>query len=131
MFEDELTPTRRQFPRIPAEDVVLIHRIGPAEQEEQTKVRQIGLGGLMISSVESLGVDSYLRLKLTIDAEEVEATGRVVWEKPAGPTWTRGASWSGKDMPMLLHTFEYIVRNSLLKWWDSLLPDPNEGLGTT
>jgi hypothetical protein len=83
MFEDELTPTRRQFPRIPAEDVVLIHRIGPAEHEEQTTARQIGLGGLMISSVESLGVDSYLRLKLTIDAEEVEATGRVVWEKPA------------------------------------------------
>ena len=79
MFEDELTPTRRQFPRIPAEDIVLIHRIGPAEQEEQTTARQIGLGGLMISSVESLGVDSYL----TIDAEEVEATGRVVWEKPA------------------------------------------------
>ena len=83
MFEDELTPTRRQFPRVPAEDVVLIHRIGPAEQEEQTTARQIGLGGLMISSVESLGVDSYLRLKITIDAEEVEATGRVVWEKPA------------------------------------------------
>jgi len=83
MFEDELTPTRRQFPRIPTEDVVLIHRIGPAEEAEETKVRQIGLGGLMISSVESLGVDSYLRLKLTIDAEEVEATGRVVWEKPA------------------------------------------------
>jgi len=83
MFEDELTPTRRQFPRVPAEDVVLIHRIGPAEEAEETKVRQIGLGGLMISSVESLGVDSYLRLKLTIDAEEVEATGRVVWEKPA------------------------------------------------
>ena len=37
----------------------------------------------MISSVESLGVDSYLRLKLTIDAEEVEATGRVVWERSA------------------------------------------------
>ena len=83
MFEDELTPTRRQFPRVPAEDVVMIHRIGPAEQEEQTTARQIGLGGLMISSVDSLGVDSYLRLKITIDAEEVEATGRVVWEKPA------------------------------------------------
>jgi Tfp pilus assembly protein PilZ len=83
MFEDELTPTRRQFPRIPAEDVVLIHRIGPADQVEETMARQIGLGGLMISSVESLGVDSYLRLKLTIDGEEIEATGRVVWEKPA------------------------------------------------
>ena len=43
----------------------------------------IGLGGLMISSTESLGVDSFLRLKLTVEAEEVEATGRVVWEKPA------------------------------------------------
>ena len=83
MLEDELTPTRRQFPRIPAEDVVMIHRIGPEEEAEQTTARQIGLGGLMVSSVESLGVDSYLRLKLTIDAEEIEATGRVVWEKPA------------------------------------------------
>jgi hypothetical protein len=33
--------------------------------------------------VEPLGVDSYLRLKITIDAEEIEATGRVVWEKLA------------------------------------------------
>jgi hypothetical protein len=83
MLEDELTPTRRQFPRIPAENVVMIHRIGPADQEEHATARQIGLGGLMISSVEPLGVDSYLRLKVTIDAEEVEATGRVVWEKLA------------------------------------------------
>jgi hypothetical protein len=37
----------------------------------------------MISSVESLGVDSYLRLTITIEREVVEATGRVVWEKPA------------------------------------------------
>ncbi|MEJ2583303.1 MAG: PilZ domain-containing protein, partial [Acidobacteriota bacterium] len=64
-------------------DVVMVHRLGPAEEEEETTARQIGLGGLMISSAESLGVDSYLRLKLTIEAEEVEATGRVVWEKPA------------------------------------------------
>ena len=83
MFEDELTPTRRQYPRIPAENVVMIHRIGPAEQKEIGTARQIGLGGLMISSTESLGVDSFLRLKLTVEAEEVEATGRVVWEKPA------------------------------------------------
>jgi len=82
MYEDDLTPTRRQFPRVPAEDVVLIHRVGPAKQEEESTVRQIGLGGLMISSVEALGVDSYLRLKLTIDGQEIEATGRVVWEKP-------------------------------------------------
>lgn len=83
MFEDELTPTRRQYPRVPTENVVLIHRIGPAEQKEMATARQIGLGGLMISSVDSLGVDAYLRLAITIDNEVVEATGRVVWEKPA------------------------------------------------
>ena len=82
MLEDELTPARRQYPRIPSENVVMIHRIGPAEQAEMATARQIGLGGLMISSVESLGVDSYLRLTITIDHEVVDATGRVVWEKP-------------------------------------------------
>ena len=82
MFEDELTPTRRQYPRVPTENVVMIHRIGPAEEKEMATALQIGLGGLMISSVESLGVDSYLRLAITIDNEVVEATGRVVWEKP-------------------------------------------------
>ena len=33
-----------------------------------------------------------------------------------------GASWTGDDIPILLHTFEYIVRESLLKWWQSMLP---------
>lgn len=83
MFEDELTPTRRQYPRIPAENVVLIHRIGPGEQTGEGTTRQLGLGGLMVSSVEPLGIDSFLRLRITIDADVVEATGRVVWEKPA------------------------------------------------
>jgi len=31
-----------------------------------------------------------------------------------------GGSWTEKDTPMLLHTFEYIVRNALLKWWGEL-----------
>jgi hypothetical protein len=82
MFEDELTPTRRQFPRIPTENLVMIHRLGPSEEPETATARQIGLGGLMISSNESLGVDSYLRLKIAVEAEEIEAMGRVVWERP-------------------------------------------------
>ena len=83
MFDDELTPTRRQYPRVPADNVVMIHRIGPADQEAMATTRQIGLGGLMITSVESLGVDSFLRLTITIGNEMVEATGRVVWERDA------------------------------------------------
>ena len=34
---------------------------------------------------------------------------------------SHGAVWARKDTPMTLHTFEYIARNALLSWWDSLL----------
>ena len=73
-------PIPRQFPRIPAESEVRIHRLGPAEQEAFATTRQIGLGGILVSSVESLGVDSYLRLMISLENDVVEATGRVVWE---------------------------------------------------
>jgi hypothetical protein len=44
-------------------------------------------------------------------------------EKPFGlATEALGAVWIAKDTPMLLHTFEYIVRNALLNWWESMLP---------
>jgi hypothetical protein len=47
-------------------------------------------------------------------------------EKPFGlATEALGAVWIAKDTPMLLHTFEYIVRNALLKWWESMLPKTN------
>ena len=29
----------------------------------------------------------------------------------------RGGVWIAKDVPMTLYIFEYIVRESLLKWW--------------
>ena len=31
-----------------------------------------------------------------------------------------GGVWLGKDIPMLLHTFEYIVRHALNGWWSSM-----------
>jgi hypothetical protein len=49
-------------------------------------------------------------------------------EKPFGlATSSYGSVWLTKDTPMLLHIFEYIVRNSLLKWWKSMLSDENGG----
>lgn len=43
-------------------------------------------------------------------------------EKPLGlATGARGAVWRAKDTPMLLHTFEHIVRGALLNWWESML----------
>lgn len=33
----------------------------------------------------------------------------------------KGGTWIKEDSPMLLHTFEYIVRGCLLNWWKSLV----------
>jgi hypothetical protein len=42
-------------------------------------------------------------------------------EVPVGLAMSaRGGVWVAKDTPMQLHTFEYIVRCSLLNWWKSL-----------
>ncbi len=43
-------------------------------------------------------------------------------EKPLGLAFeTLSGVWIEKDIPMLLHTFEYIVRHVILKWWESML----------
>ena len=38
-----------------------------------------------------------------------------------GGAASSGATWTAKDLPINLHTFHYITRNALLKWWDSQL----------
>ncbi len=35
-------------------------------------------------------------------------------------TGTQGGVWMSDDLPMTLHTFEYIARGALLNWWSSL-----------
>lgn len=48
------------------------------------------------------------------------------WEAP-GETMpglgmiSNGTPWARADLPMPLHTFEYIARGALLRWWDSLV----------
>jgi hypothetical protein len=38
-------------------------------------------------------------------------------EVPLGlATWTGSATWNARDIPMLLHTFAYITRGTLLNW---------------
>lgn len=42
-------------------------------------------------------------------------------EIPTGQaSGTAGSSWKHEDTPMALHTFEYIVRDSLNAWWQSI-----------
>lgn len=50
-------------------------------------------------------------------------------EIPSGlASSAKGGTWLVDDTPMLLHTFEYIVRGALLKWWHSLAPHTSRGL---
>lgn len=45
-------------------------------------------------------------------------------EVPLGlSTSAQGGFWLKEDAPILLHTFEYIVRGVLLNWWESLIPE--------
>jgi hypothetical protein len=39
---------------------------------------------------------------------------------PVGGVSELGGVWLSKDIPMLLHTFEYIVRHVLNRWWSSM-----------
>jgi hypothetical protein len=50
-------------------------------------------------------------------------TWSCVAEKPIGLAASiAGGTWLAKDTPMLLHTFEYIARNALMKWWTTIVP---------
>ncbi len=41
-------------------------------------------------------------------------------EAPPGlASLSRGGVWAASDMPMLLHTFAYLVQHALISWWSS------------
>ncbi len=42
-------------------------------------------------------------------------------EKPRSSTSCHGKSLHPDEKPMYLHSFEYIVRQSLLRWWHTIL----------
>jgi hypothetical protein len=47
--------------------------------------------------------------------------GHGLAEKPAGRGWAgKGGAWRERDLPMLLHAFEWLARGCLLKWWESM-----------
>jgi hypothetical protein len=61
----------------------------------------------------------------TVSAEQPEGSGRrsAGTETPSRRSTAMAISvWQAEDVPMLLGTFEYIVRNVLLNWWESMDP---------
>jgi hypothetical protein len=51
----------------------------------------------------------------------------VLVEKPFGDVYMSGATWKEKDLPLFLHTFEYITREALLNWIKAQAPQENKG----
>ena len=41
---------------------------------------------------------------------------------------TGGGTWLAKDIPILFHTFEYMARHALLKWWREGTPEQEPSL---
>lgn len=75
-------PQKRRFPRIPAENAVLVRKIGEAPIEGFATMKTVGLGGCMFVQDASLGSGSVLEILISIKSWVVKATGKVVYEVP-------------------------------------------------
>lgn len=75
-------PSRRRFPRIPAECDILLRRAQGKEIPAVSTVHDVGLGGCRFVSKEALGVESTLWLTILPKKGIVEAKARVAYELP-------------------------------------------------
>jgi hypothetical protein len=71
---------RRQFPRVPSANAVLVNRLGELPAEEFAVTRSVGLGGCSFISSESFGVGSHLKVLITVNLEVIEVRAKVVYE---------------------------------------------------
>lgn len=79
---DDEYPQKRRFPRIPAENAVLVRKIGEEPVEGFATMKTVGLGGCMFVHDSSFGPGSVLEVLISIKSWVVKATGRVVYEIP-------------------------------------------------
>ncbi len=75
-------PSRRRFPRIPSDNLVLINTVGGAEAEQLARTRNVSLGGCMVSVRQRLGVGTMVQVLIKVDDQVVDSLGRVVYERP-------------------------------------------------
>ena len=58
--------------------------------------------------------------KFPVDSNAKSSVDTTWAETPDYKVYTKGGYWAKKDLPMLLHTFEFMVRHCLLNWWDTI-----------
>ena len=92
-------PPVRRYPRMAAEYVVAYRRRLPSggeANEQLSRTRSLGLGGLMFESENPLDVGETLRLAIVINEHTVSAVGVVIYaERRAEGLWHNGVQFTG------------------------------------
>jgi c-di-GMP-binding flagellar brake protein YcgR len=70
----------RRFPRIPAENAVLVRIAGTQAPEVLATTRTVSAGGCMFVQRQTLGVGTAVELLISLPGRVIKAQGRVVWE---------------------------------------------------
>lgn len=70
----------RRFPRVPAENAVLVRRLGAEGPEVMAKTRTVSSGGCTFVHQELLGVGTSVELLISLPGRVIKAHGRIVWE---------------------------------------------------
>ncbi len=73
----------RRFPRVPAENALLVKKIGEEDSELLAKTKSVSCGGCMFVHHEHVGVGTAVELFISLPGRVIKAQGRVVWESDA------------------------------------------------
>ncbi len=75
----------RRFPRVPAENALLVKKLGEEDSELLARTRSVSSGGCMFVHHEPVGVGTAVELFISLPGRVVKAQGRVVWEREKAP----------------------------------------------
>lgn len=95
----------------------------PADWQVDWTQTQLRKGLNVIYAHRSKALHSGIPLPGPMCVPPDEVADKVYAERPRGPIAIADSVWTDRDLPMCLHTFEYIVRGALNSWWSQLSQD--------
>ncbi len=77
-------PSRRRFPRLSTDNVVLVTTVGDLEAEQLARVSNVSLGGCQVVVERTLPRGTVVQVLVRVGGEVVDALGRVVYQLKRG-----------------------------------------------
>jgi len=77
---EQQSQSRRRFPRVPSENVVLFQKLETGSEEELAKTKVVGLGGCMFVSETPVSNGSLIELLISVAGKVVKT-----WTKEEAP----------------------------------------------